>query len=135
MSLRNLSVCRRRFHLIVIVGLILSSCSGPDLSTPEKTMATYYKGYMTGKKSLTEKTLMGMGPLSDIGFKPPSVESYRIIEKKEVLRRSDFAEGGDVEVLTEVRLRNARPPEKFHFVLRKYDWEWKIVSYSSSGEE
>lgn len=126
--------CGRTLCVGVLVAVGLGSCASPDLSTPEKTIATYYKGYTTGNKSLTEKTLMGMGPLSDVGFSPPSVHSYRIIEIKEVLERSTSAEIGDLEVITEV-FWTPQKSERMWYVLRKYGKEWKIVALSAVRSE
>jgi len=119
------------FYIFVTLLLTSASCSGRDLSTPEKTIATYYKGYLKGDKSLTEATLLKLGRLEDVGFRPPIIKSYRVIKIQEVIQHSTFAEIGDVEVVTEVQWKTGHPPQQFWFLLRKSDGEWKIAAYSA----
>lgn len=87
---------------------------------------------MTGDKRLTAKALrISEGELSNAGFEPPAVLRYDIVRIRKVNKKSEVAEPGDVEILTEVTWKDSGAPQAFLFFLRQYDKDWKIVWYDA----
>lgn len=121
--------------LLVGAAICLLGAGIIDLSTPEATMGTYYSGYISGQKDIVAQTFLSSPQLEDTGFSPPIIRGFRIVDVRTVTRPQRFGQPGDVEVTTEVFWRTEQPSEKFRFVLRRIDQNWKIVSYSAMRGE
>jgi hypothetical protein len=106
-----------------------------DLSTPEATVATYYRGYMAGNKHVVEQTFLTTPHLEEPGFTPPVIAAFRILKAERIEKTRLFGEPGDVEVTTEVSWRTPHPAQEVRFVLRHVRDAWKILSYSAVGGE
>jgi hypothetical protein len=100
-----------------------------DLSTPERTIDTYYRGYSTGNKSMVMATLLG--GTSDLGI--GIQRRYAIVAKKLILGSVAGSRPGDIEIVTHVTSRwpdkEIRTIETFY--LRQFDGDWKIVGESA----
>lgn len=101
--------------------------TGPpvDLSTPERTIATYYRGYSTGSKTMVMSTLLG--DVSDLGL--GIQRRYAIVAKKVILESTSGPKPGDIEIITH---ETSRWPDKEYlsiqtFYLRQFGNDWKIV--------
>lgn len=103
-------------------------CNDEDFSTPEKTIATFNKGCITGDKNLAQKALIDELKLEDTGFNPPIVKSSKIIEKREVDPATMHGKAGDVVIITEDELTTGQLM-RTQFLLRKFGNNWKIVEY------
>jgi hypothetical protein len=96
-------------------------------------MATYFKGYITGNKTFSQKAVTDEDQLGDVGFNPPVIASYHIISIQKILRPALFTQMGDVEIIAEVALTSGGPPQQIWYVLRKYGREWaRKISFAES---
>lgn len=122
-----------KINIFLIIGILLSAppiyCIDEDLSTPENTVETFIKGYITGDKELSRKCLKDGSNLGDTGFGIPFIKSYKIIEKREIDPATMYGEAGDVEIIVEEQFI----PEqigRFWYLLRKFGDEWKIIDHA-----
>jgi hypothetical protein len=122
---------------LVLVGgsLLLAAVQAVDLSTPEKTIENYYRGYQTGNKALVEATQIHGPPMSDLGLGDEI--TYKILEKKLFLYSTHYSvKPGDIEIKVWAEWRRRRPPTMEEtmvttFILGQYGKEWKIKDWYS----
>jgi hypothetical protein len=110
--------------------LSIAAAPAVDLSTPERTIENYYRGYQTGNKGLVEATQIQGPAISDLGF--GDTVSFKIVEKKMILYSNDHSvKPGDIEIIVQAewkREKNAKADEAMisTFILGQYGKEWKI---------
>lgn len=115
---------------LALAGVIATAAWATErgLETPEATIDTYYTGYRTGDKRLTAKAVgRSESELSDAGFDPPALIGYDLIRVRKVTHKSEVAQPGDVEVVTEATWRDSGPPQATVFFLRRYGTGWRIL--------
>jgi len=106
-----------------------------DLSSPEKTMDTYYRGCFTGNKLLIAAAL-GENDTSNLGSFPMIFSSYEIISMQNILHDTDDLLKGDVDIITRDYYNDRKsPPVKFGYFLRKIGNKWIIIAHSFIPDE
>lgn len=117
-----------QFIMTVLIMFVVSYCqvkSMEDLSNPRKTIETYYRGYITGNKSLTEAA-RGGEKVSDDGFNPLLIGSYRVDSITTVGKGDRHRyKRGDVKVYVHIfpRDKEFRPYRVVHY-LREIEGKW-----------
>jgi len=106
-----------------------------DLSTPEATIATYYRGYNLGDRNIIAATFLKPGAISSTGLGVAT--QYRIVSKK-IIVHSPVAQPGDLEI--ETVGEDKWPDGRVYgfitsFFLRQVGGEWKIAGYASEPFE
>ena len=120
-----------------------------DTSTPEKTVYHFYEAFRTGNPDMLAGVLIEGGTYADfspqykIGTPNPVIAGAEIIRKAVVKRWDGSGEPVEVgDVLAYVVTKKdpkfvvrkpgvAMPDEKFCFVLRKVNDQWKLVKVYS----
>jgi hypothetical protein len=112
-------------------------CSGDnhvDLSTPEKTLRSYYEGFKRSDFEYQKKTLLSS--IQPIGKEiydvvSPILETYEIVKMGEAKNRKDdtfrFLEG-DMEAIVKEIYKNKQESE-IYYILRKFDGKWLIIEF------
>ena len=131
--------------LFVIIVLISSlSCQrsenySADLSTPEKTLKSYYEGFKTSDFEYQKKTVLSS--IESIGKERfdtvrPILQSYQILKIREAKDRKEdifHLPEGDIDALVkEVYKDNKKSVNSF--VLRKFDNKWLIVDFVTAND-
>jgi hypothetical protein len=122
---------------LVVAAPLLSGATTPktDLSTPEKTVEVYYRGYETRDKALIAATMLhgDAGRLENSGLGGRT--RYRIMEKRLILESRLPKRRGDLQVVVHAdwvwgHEQAVRMITTFH--IRRIGREWKIVAYDST---
>jgi hypothetical protein len=126
--------------LLLSIGLILSlSCwrsedYNIDLSTPEKTLRSYYEGFKRSDFEYQKKTILSpTDPVAKERFDVvnPILQSYQILKIREAKDRKEdtfHLPEGDVDILVKEIDRDGKESIN-SFVLRKFDSKWLIVDW------
>ena len=128
--------------LTVISFLILPQVIWTDFSTPENTLDEYIRGLRNGDRSVVAKCFDP--PANDFYLPGPiSVQTYSIVKKvtfgnAEVKRWNTTgiipaAKKGDVDLRVKEIVEGKI--ETFHYLLRKFGKDWKIISHSGEGPQ
>ena len=103
-----------------------------NLSSPENTIKTFYKGYIEGKKSMTELA-RGGEKISDISFSLSTIYNYEI----DTIKISDAGDGffrkiGDVEIVVKVfqDKNKSLQPYKVKHRLREINNNWYSLRHA-----
>lgn len=123
--------------LVIVVLARIAGADGTtvDLSTPEATIATYYRGYSLGDRGIIAATFLKAWTIESTGL--GVARQYRIATKKTIIQ-SPGAQPGDLEIVTMVEA--SWPDGRVYrfvtsFILRQIGSEWKIVEYASEPLE
>jgi hypothetical protein len=104
-----------------------------ELSTPEQTVRTYYRGYKQGDRTIIAQTFLNKKPeeisKTGLGF---DVE-YTIERIHNIMYSRSSGTEGDIEIITHANWSGAQGTDEMRtsFLLRKSKEGWKIVEYDS----
>jgi hypothetical protein len=125
--------------LAVLTSLLLvgiGAATSADLSSPEATVESYYRGYNSGDVELIGATFLTPHKIERLGLGIPT--TYRILEKKMILESHlAILKANDIEIVTLVEkqtLNVSRDPFVTRFWLRKIGTVWKIVGFAAEEE-
>ena len=113
-------------------GVLHAADSGNDLSTPEKTVAAYYRAYRECDKDLLRTTFLMPAEIEGMGR--TALQSYRALEKRQVLKsQHEFEKPGDILITTQefsVEKASGRTYSgRLTFWLRPANGAWKIAGH------
>jgi hypothetical protein len=124
--------------LVMLFNSLIINCNSVkdvDLSSPESTIDTYFKGYETANKYLIEKATGNTNIMSK-GLDPILIGSHKIISKKYITSDSLYKKKGDVLILVKVFYLNRKfPPVNIFHLLRYQDYNWIIVEHWIASNE
>ncbi len=137
----------KRTSFIIIIGIVVTLsvgcyCSvnhGPDLSTPENTIKSYYGAFEASDFDAQKKTLLtSIESIARKRFEVvnPILQSYEIVKIREAKDRKGDAFNlpeGDVDALVKEIYRDSKESVN-SFVLRKFDSKWLIIDFVSENE-
>jgi hypothetical protein len=130
--------------IILLVAVMLISglacwCSGGndvDLSTPEKTLRSYYEGFKKSDFEYQKQTLLSsIEPIGKERYDvvSPILETYEIVKMREAKDRKDdtfHLPEDDIQAIVKEIDKNKQETVN-SFILRKFDGKWLIVGFDT----
>jgi hypothetical protein len=126
---------RASFIIIVLISSLLCGCSKNNdvgLSTPEKTLKSYYEAFKKSDFEYQKRVLpssiqlIGKERFDSIN---PILQSYQILEIREAKDRKEdtyHLPEGDVDAMVK-EIYKDKNENMVSFVLRKFNNEWLII--------
>jgi hypothetical protein len=130
------------FISIVLISSLACWCSsgnGVNLSTPEKTLRSYYEGFKRSDFEYQKKTLLSS--IEVIGKErfhavSPVLQTYEIVKMREAKDRKDdtfHLPEDDIQAIVKEIHKNGKESIN-SFVLRKVEGKWLIVGFDTVNE-
>ena len=131
----------KRILLVSIVLLLILSCwhsknYDTDLSTPEKTLKTYYEAFKTSdfehQRRAMESSIESIGK-ERFDIIRPILQSYQILKIREAKEREDdtfHLPEGNIQVIVKEIDRN-KQESIISIILREFDRKWLIIGFDT----